>query len=139
MPSPEAHLNKADRDIKAYQAIPPEYPEWRAAALFYAAVHFVEALAVTEQSPHVEHSARERWVRKQHPTIWAAFSRLKQESEKARYLTLRAYAVDADWQQGAFSLSPEQVDKQLYRGCVIQIRDYVRARVQAAPAAKLKL
>lgn len=137
MPSPEAHLSKADPDLKAYQAIPPEYPEWRAAALFYAAVHYVEALAVTERSPHVEHYARERWVRKQHRNIWAAFSRLKQESEKARYLTLRRYAVTADWEQGAFSLSAEQVDKQLYHGCIIQIRDYVRARVQSVPVVKL--
>lgn len=87
MPSIEQHLDKADRDLDAYNAIPEDFPEWRAVALFYSAVHSIEALCATGGSIHVDHYAREETVKTEHPQLWPRYVRLKQESEKARYLT----------------------------------------------------
>ncbi len=131
MPTIEQHLDKADRDLDAYKAIPEGFPEWRAVALFYSAVHSIEALCATGGSIHIDHYAREKTIKKEHPKLWPRYIRLKQESEKARYLTRRH-------RKALFSLNASQVDKQLFEGCLLKIRDYVRGQMPTTARATSK-
>lgn len=126
-PTPQQHLSKAEHDLKAYEAIPSGFPEWRATALFYAAVHLVEALTKTEGTSHVCHVERAQTIKKKYAVLWRPYSRLQQESEKGRYLTRRKCSA-------LFSLDAEQVEEQLHQGCLVPIQTFVNARIRKVGA-----
>jgi hypothetical protein len=97
-----------------YRALLPRFPDWACVALFYSALHRVEAALSREGAHCVTHQDRELYLKRRHGTVWPAYSRLKNESMKARYL-----------QGGGFSLSAKSVDHELRRGKMAQIRGYL--------------
>ena len=48
MPALANHKAAAKRFLSLYEVIPGDYPEGKAIALFYAALHLVEAVAASE-------------------------------------------------------------------------------------------
>ncbi len=88
--------------------------------LFYAALHVLESAFASEAVHNATHSERELYIRLRHPAAWPAYSRLKSESLKARYL-----------QGGGFSLPGAAVDAELRRVKFRDIRRYVRTLLRA--------
>jgi len=129
VPPLQAHLARAQENVALYmnhKAILP--PTWQATVLFYAAVHYVEALCdALGHGGTVVHSERDAYIRKTHRDLWKPYSRLKQESVKARYLT---NSTGGDWTKGSFSLTPDQVHDRLYIHGLQEVIAYVE---QAAP------
>lgn len=123
MPPHQAHLAKARENITLYETMRGMLsPDWKATVLFYAGLHLVEVLAHANDNLHnTVHSRRSNYVKYKHPKIHGAYARLRAESEKARYLTTR----HDDWQRGSFSLSSENVHKQLRLNALQKIIDYV--------------
>lgn len=128
--TPADHIAAAEHHLLAYQAISADFPDWRAVMLFYAAVHFVEAISVADGNPHVQHFERDNDVRTKYRPISSAYFELKRESIKARYLTTRRYAKTQNWQRGSFSLTADQVDKRLLQRDLSKIREYCMEKLE---------
>lgn len=122
MPHYQDHLIKANANRSLYEqqktTLPPD---WQAVILFYAAVHFVEALADVVDNFHSEvHNDRDLYVKSKHKIhIGAKFARLKNESIKARYIS-----VSGSTKVSLFSLNISQVEKQLYHNALVDISTY---------------
>jgi hypothetical protein len=95
MPSTSEHLATAKRFRAMYDAIPPEFPEGRALALFYSAMHYVEAVAALSKKDNRVHPQRKQFIIENHPTMWKFYEPLMQSSEKARYMTGGAFTMNA--------------------------------------------
>lgn len=94
--TPLDHAERGKQNLEAYEAMPDRFPEWKATILFYAALHFLEALAVAESRPNREHAERERFVMERARSLYPAYNRLQTESEKARYMNSGTFAMSAD-------------------------------------------
>lgn len=132
MPPLQAHLTRARENVALYVAqksvLPPH---WQATILFYAAVHYVEAMCdALGDGGHVTHRERDDYIYNKHTLdLWRPYSRLKRESIKARYLT----TSESNWQRGAFSLTVAQVEQQLHQRALQEVIAYVET---VAPALK---
>lgn len=124
MPSIQEHTQTAERFAAMYAAIPAEFPEGRALALFYSSLHFIEAAAATEQ-PAVHnrtHAVREQWLMNNHPRMVRFYLPLWQESEKARYLA-----------GGAFIMNASAVEEFLRKKHHVAIERWARAIILPTP------
>ena len=97
------------------------FPDWAAIMLFYAALHTLESAFASEGVHTVTHAQRELYIKLRHPRVWPAYSRLKTESLKARYL-----------EGGGFSLPAMAVDAELRRLKFRDVRLYVRSLLRPA-------
>lgn len=84
--------------------------------LFYSALHEIEAVCATHGQHFDGHKTRDEFLARNWAEVFRKYKRLKNESRKVRYL-----------EGGLFSLTPEQVKKQLvdgvYAECVKLARD----------------
>ena len=88
MPSAEEHCAKAKHDERFVAALAATtFPDWRATGVFYAALHYVDAFLATRGIHPPDHRARDSYVglEPQLVAIYAAYRRLKRDSEDARY------------------------------------------------------
>jgi uncharacterized protein (UPF0332 family) len=91
MPSEKDHLQKAERNSRFFEhliANCPEYLEWIVVAIFYTALHYVDAFLATKGVHPGDHAMRDLQVKtylRQHYPIYRA---LKNDSVDARYDTL---------------------------------------------------
>lgn len=125
MPSRKQPLAAATRHLKAYRAMRGEFPDWASVALFYSALHLIEAAFEAEGRHNSTHPQRELYIKQRHRQLWPPYHRLQSESMKARYL-----------QGGAFALRAEGVENELRRQKYRQVRRYVRGLLGAAPGLK---
>jgi hypothetical protein len=91
VPSIDAHLEQAQGNQQFYLDVlggeNSTSPEWAMTALFYAAVHYVQAGCIhidPAKSPW-NHETRKAAVKEHFRGIAAAYSRLYQDSRDARY------------------------------------------------------
>lgn len=103
MPTVKDHKTQAERNYAVYQQIPDTFPDWKAVALFYCALHVVEMVAQSEGYPCHNHDEREyKFLRVKHPKIWEHYSVLFRASRRARYMA-----------GGVFDMNSGVVDQQL--------------------------
>jgi len=117
MPSQAKHKETADRFLRLYEAIPEEFPEGRAIALFYCALHLIEMVAATENRHCRNHFLRGRYIRSEHRHIWKFYRPLQEASEHARYLA-----------GGGFTMTAEQVESVLRRKYLAAIEQWAMSR-----------
>jgi hypothetical protein len=121
MPSVDDHLQQAlhnERFFEFTQTASPICTDWQVVALFYAALHYVDA-ALAERGIHPEsHGERLSEVRVRHGRIFFEYRQLRDASEEARY-KLAPYA-------------PADVQR-LLDGEFVRIRAYLRARLNLSP------
>ena len=143
MPSVDAHLRAAETHVAAYESMTDGFAGWKAVMLFYAAVHYVEAVFACSDTHFSLHCDRENELMKKHRAIWAQYLRLRNESEKARYLAPRhlAHAPDQEWRKLSFALTDNDVKVALYEKRLKAIIDYCMPIIkvyQQKTAAKVK-
>lgn len=90
MPTADRHLTQAARNESLSLALEAQYSEWAVTALFYAALHYVEAYFdrhATSGQPrhHTGHVERTRAVRLRIPTVYRSYRWLMELSRDARY------------------------------------------------------
>jgi len=112
MPDLASHKAAAEKFHSLYLAIPGDYPEGKAIALFYCAVHLIELIAASEGIHNRNHADRERYIRNNHSKYWKHYRPLRDASEQARYLA-----------RSGFTMTSEQLDLQLYRRRFAAIRE----------------
>ncbi len=99
MPTVEQHINQArfNEELAEYLDGSP-YPDWRATALFYAAVHYIQAYFESRNPPlrFGKHSARETAIQgdKHISAIWDDYRDLKDWSRKTRYSCIKPEKAD---------------------------------------------
>lgn len=97
---PSLHLQQAEHNSEAAHGSRAEYPDWAVTMCFYAAIHYVEAYKVVDQSrlrivskaSESPHKVRKRFVsnlsaRFHDEDLIAAYEFLEEQSHRARYLT----------------------------------------------------
>jgi hypothetical protein len=90
LPKPVTHINQAKSNEQLAQYLDgAPYPDWRATALFYASVHYVQAYFSSLNPParfnrHVDRDTAIQGDR-HISTIWDDYRSLKDWSELARY------------------------------------------------------
>lgn len=96
MPSRDDHLNQAEHNLKFSASIDAAlYPDWVATALFYAALHYVDAFLATKNIHPGKHDVRDNLVAKVHElrpisnNYWA----LKNSSRTVRYYPPVAFSA----------------------------------------------
>lgn len=104
MPALAQHKAAAKRFLSLYEAIPGDYPEGKAIALFYSALHLVEAVAASQGVHNRTHSDRRNYITDNHRSMWQHFRPLWEASEQARYMA-----------DGGFKMNSEQIEYQLRR------------------------
>jgi hypothetical protein len=104
--------------LRAYRATVARFPDWGAVMLFYAALHFLEQAFEAEGRHNLTHGERELYIKQRHEQAWVPYSRLLNESKKARYL-----------QGGGFSMNARAVDRELRRSRLRALRRYVRTLI----------
>jgi hypothetical protein len=70
-------------------------PEGRALALFYSALHHVEAVAAASGKHLRTHRQREDFLKNEHPKMWKFYRVLWQASEQARYLADGGFTMNS--------------------------------------------
>ncbi len=88
MPDKEQHLNRAKHNWNFYKTITDsEYLDWSVNALFYTALHYVDAYLDTEGYDPTNHGKRLTLVSSEHNLrgIFYDYQMLKDESEAGRY------------------------------------------------------
>lgn len=92
MPSQETHLDQANMNEGFAQFLlgeesSPAATDWAATALFYAALHLVDAYLANSDHHPTTHKARGNWVAwtSALSSIYASYSALQHQSELARY------------------------------------------------------
>lgn len=91
MPTTEQHLAQAATNERLALAWEATDPEWAATALFYAALHYVDAFFYLDgqinQNPDSfrSHSIRDSEVARRLNPVFAAYKRLSDVSREARY------------------------------------------------------
>ena len=90
MPRKEDHLAKARHDEAFASSLPlntTPYLDWVITALFYAALHYVEAYFATQKIHSADHRARDSAIRRDTKlrAIYVDYSELKNFSINARY------------------------------------------------------
>lgn len=96
MPATNAHIARAEENERFYKLTltlgPQSYLHWSVAALFYSALHYVEACLHeqrTSANPRginsEDHAARSLAIRRNFPRIYQDYRTLQDRSEDARY------------------------------------------------------
>jgi len=92
MPRKDEHVNWAIHDRDFWTSIDLDtspYTDWAPIGMFYEALHWVEAFLATKGHHYHEHKQRKWAMRRLYAselgTIEADYSKLKQDSETARY------------------------------------------------------
>ena|ERR1700742_244492 len=89
MPSIDAHVKQAQGNEQFYLDVlggeASSTPEWAMTALFYAAVHYVQAGCVHFGACPKDHGMRKEAIQTHFREIRAAYSKLYQDSRDARY------------------------------------------------------
>jgi len=89
MPSKDAHLWQAKHNETLFsQLLTTEFLDWAVTAIFYSALHHVDAyLATKDIHPSFHYKGRDRWVATESNLrhIWNQYRWLKEKSEAARY------------------------------------------------------
>ena len=94
MPTEQEHLRQAARNESLYNDLcrlytsVPKYTEWEVVALFYAALHHIEACVNIREGRHFDnHSQRNRFIREtvDYRAIWPVYSYMYRLSINARY------------------------------------------------------
>jgi hypothetical protein len=132
VPSYQDHLAQARANTALYEKLRDNglTPEWQAVLLFYAAVHYVEALGDVDGHHSHNHAERESYIKANHPKeFWTLYDQLKQESLKARYLTNAPWLTGSAWRRGAFSLTAEKIEARLYRAALAGVRAYTEKKI----------
>jgi hypothetical protein len=125
VPTRKQHIAAALRHLEAYRHLRHQFPDWASVALFYSALHVVEAAFEAEGRHNNTHQQRELYIKERHRALWQPYHRLQNESMKARYL-----------QGGAFSLGAEGVENELRRQKFRQVHRYVRGLLAGAQGLK---
>lgn len=139
MPDLQSHLDKAKANTEVYERLKDNglSPDWQAVVLFYAAIHYVEAIAAISNIHNETHEKRELYIRNQLPLdFWTLYDMLRGESRKARYLSNAHRLGGNAWRSGAFTMDAEQVRKRLYEIALAGIRTYTHKQLpKAIPAS----
>jgi len=91
VPTAAEHIEKAQRNEEAAHFIQASYPEWAVTALFYAAMHYVEAFFFVQPTnrplpKHYDnHSGRRIAIHERAPRMFDAYETLFGDSLAARY------------------------------------------------------
>ncbi len=94
MPTREEHLIQASRNEDVALLLQTDYPDWAVTALFYAALHYVEAyFSINAVKPdgsswpqhYSSHVERLKGVRERLPALFAHYELLLTRSIDARY------------------------------------------------------
>lgn len=89
MPSQKQHLSQASHNEKLvsnYKLLDSEFTDWAITALFYSALHYVEAYFATKYNwHHRKHEKRNPAIRRCLPHCYDDYKQLKYDSEEARY------------------------------------------------------
>lgn len=86
MPDLKTHINQAERNEKiASTLFKTAYVEWGVVALFYSAVHYVEAFLAPQKVHSADHDERNKHVHAQLRSIEPDYHLLRLTSRQARY------------------------------------------------------
>lgn len=90
MPDLTEHLAQAARNEALSQQLEVQHPDWAVTALFYAAVHYVEAYFFDRHTPpqpqhYPTHHRRNVGVASRLPSVNNEYQALKTRSQDARY------------------------------------------------------
>lgn len=84
--TPEEHRAWAKQNEAVFGAFRKKWPDWAITALFYVAVHEVQALLIEHGHRPTTHRDRNAIVRtKWKKTVWPPYESLQSDSEDARY------------------------------------------------------
>ena len=93
MPTRAEHAAKARRNRDFLATIDvTRWPDWAATVAFYVAVHTVSQLAEDDEE-FDDHGERNIFLRDHHRAIQRTYGRMKDASEKARYLSGATFAA----------------------------------------------
>lgn len=85
----EQHCSdQAQRNLKVYEQLKGQYVDWAAVALFYSALHYVDAWLLTQGARRpLGHSSRAQYLSKWGVPyeVQSAYQSLREVSEVARY------------------------------------------------------
>jgi len=102
VPTAAEHIEKAQRNEEAARLIQASYPEWAVTALFYAAMHYVEALFFTQTTKrplpkhYDSHAKRRIAIRERASRIFNDYNTLFDDSWVARYEYEQFLSNDVD-------------------------------------------
>ena len=94
MPSVSEHLEQAERNESLYKDLcrlytsAPNYTEWEVVALFYAALHYVDAWLASSEDVHPRNHAQRTGIVRSNSAlnpIWNEYTGLYRMSVLARY------------------------------------------------------
>jgi len=88
MPLTNQHIQQAEKNevfFSSFDAGSTLYSDWAVTALFYAALHYVDACLGHLNFHPVSHAQRTPLIRHYLPQIFQWYRELKDESEQARY------------------------------------------------------
>ena len=99
MPSKDEHLEKAKRNetFAEFLATKTKYHDWAATVLYYAALHYVDAILAVSQVDPPDHEQRHALIRRNDTLrrIYAEYRMLETLSRNARYFALPV--TENDW------------------------------------------
>ena len=125
MPDSAAHIAQAATNEALSQQLETSYPEWAVTALFYAALHYVQAYffdnAASMQPQHyLTHGRRDQGVAQRLQSLHGGYLTLEDASQDARYECMVFATVDVQELRGDH---------------LVPIKQYILARSHAPPAA----
>lgn len=116
MPTVSDHIEQAGRNLKVCDLMQADgtYQEWAAVALFYSALHWIDAYLRQQHSVNVRtHTDRNRYVSRYLARLWPSYRELQTNSRNARYECARFADSDVnDLREDHQELS-EAIKKQL--------------------------
>ncbi len=105
MPSKDQHVAKANHDeafVASLDLATTPFCDWAVTALFYAALHYIEAYFATKGAHSLDHRARDSDIQRE-PAIsglYNDYNELKNMSINARYMTTSFKSTDVMRLQG---------------------------------------
>lgn len=103
MPGKAAHLRQSADNETFMAAIAGTSSQWEAVVAFYAAVHWVEALASSNGCNFSSHYDRNQYVLKDMGVLYAKYIALYQLSRRARYECYQVTATELTKAQNALA------------------------------------
>ena len=112
MPTLNQHLPLAEsneRFVESISSLPARFPDWEITALFYSALHYVDAFLSTQGIHPRSHENRIRSIR-QYADSWEDYRDLYNLSLDARYNMVSFTSVNADaLKTGSFRRIKEEI------------------------------
>lgn len=104
MPSVKNHIGQAQRNKEFYESIKDKYPDWGVTALFYCALHYVDAFLKSKNLTVEDHTSRFRWIERiqELKPLYADYSALYKYSINVRYKMIIPGVEDLQNIQNAF-------------------------------------